>query len=610
MNENARIKLGYKKVDIFRRTIGYAFMLMRIYRDSGIISVLHNIRHKLKRGRQESICQMNIQDWLSFYQRRLEVEHQNIEKSSENIPKISILILTYNNLAISQMCLHSIYCNTTYQNFEVIVVDNASSDETPQWLNEFKKTHTNMKVILNSNNRGFAGGNNQAAKEATGQYLLFLNNDTIVTRGWLEKFFKHIRNDPRIGLIGPVTNATGNEARIPVDYCLPSEMESFAVDLADKMAGRYFDIRMLAFFCVMTRKDQFEAIGGLDERYGVGMFEDDDLARRYQEKGYRVVCAEDVFIHHFHGASFGKLDSNIYNQLFEENRRKYEQKWGNPWQPYQFRQTVDLGLSVNNNSGHVISSEMLTFKCNICGQTCKRPVADLEREKPSCACGSTVRSRSIIHLLSTELFGHSLALPDFPERHDLRGWGMSDAGYCDLLSRKLDYLNTFYHKPPYLDILAPLEQKKEGSLDFLISTEVFEHIEAPVLRGFVNARRLLKPEGFLILTVPYTLEPATQEHFPELYQYKIMQQKGRQPIMENITKDGRRQVFDNLVFHGGPGATLEMRVFSKEGLLNELKMAGFQSIKICSEPYLDFGIYWRDLWSLPLIARKSDLQDA
>jgi SAM-dependent methyltransferase len=245
----------------------------------------------------------------------------------------------------------------------------------------------------------------------------------------------------------------------------------------------------------------------------------------------------------------------------------------------------------------------LNYRCNICGRACETPVADLGREKPSCECGSTVRSRSIVHLLSEELFGRSLALPDFPVRPDLHGWGMSDAGYSDLLSQKVGYVNTFYHQEPRFDISAPLDPSLEGTLDFLISTEVFEHINSPVSIGFENARRLLKPNGVFIFSVPYTLEAATREHFPDIYKFEVIDRTGANPILKNITRDGREQVFDNLVFHGGPGATLEMRVFSEAGLMAELKQAGFGTIIIYSEPCWEFGIYWKDAWSLPILAR-------
>jgi SAM-dependent methyltransferase len=344
-------------------------------------------------------------------------------------------------------------------------------------------------------------------------------------------------------------------------------------------------------------------LGGLDERYSVGMFEDDDMAIQYQRDGLKVLCAEDVFIHHFQRSSFGKLDNELYQKIFNENREKYEKKWNSQWQPYKFRKLIPGGVYDHP----VIKGKyngVLSYQCNICGSSCKTALTDLQREKASCyRCGSTVRMRAITHILSTELFGQSIPLPDFPTRQDLHGWGMSDVGYADLLSRKLSYINTYYHKEPHLDITAALDPMLEGKLDFLISTEVFEHINPPVSVAFENARRLLKPNGVFIFSVPYTLEAETHEHFPDLYRYEIIDPGGPRPILKNITRDGREQLFDQLVFHGGPGATLEMRVFSQAGLQAELKRAGFENVTVYSEPCWEFGIYWHGFWSLPMAAR-------
>lgn len=290
---------------------------------------------------QAALYYGDVKDWLAYYRSENKKHHYRQENKRSGIcPKVSIIILTYNNLPFNQLCLESIYANTDYPDFEVVVVDNASTDETPQWLMQYAQLHPNLHLILNSENRGFAGGNNQAAKLATGEFLIFLNNDTVVTSGWVDGLLNHMQRDLRIGLIGPVTNSTGNEARIVSTYTSPNEMEKFAGDRSQKMAGLSFDIRMLAFYCVMARKDQYEAFGGLDERYAVGMFEDDDLAVQYHLAGYKVVCAEDVFIHHFQGTSFGKLEDIQYSKIFEENRRKYEEKWNKKWEPYQLRPEV------------------------------------------------------------------------------------------------------------------------------------------------------------------------------------------------------------------------------------------------------------------------------
>lgn len=591
-------------MNFFRKNNACRKKGLKVVSQGGIMGAFQTFQNKVQSKFRRIKTSSSIEDWLSYYEGRPEiVQPSNNNINTYNAPKVSILILTFNNIIISKICLHSIYCNTTYPNFEVIVVDNASTDETPVWLKTYSKTHPNLKVILNSDNLGFAGGNNQAAREASGEYLIFLNNDTVVTQGWIERLLAQFRSDPEIGLIGPVTNATGNEALIPTRYTTPAEMEAFAQDRSIAMFMRSFDIRMLAFYCVMARKDQYENMGGLDERYAVGMFEDDDLAVRYHQQGLRVVCAEDVFIHHFQRASFGKIETEKYQKIFEENRKKYEEKWGRPWEPYQLRRNPS---SLPVSKERILMGKAwgtLKYRCNMCGRSCETSVVDLGRETPSCECGSTVRSRSIVHLLSKELFGSSLALPDFPVRPDLHGWGMSDAGYADLLAEKVGYINTFYHQEPFFDITAPLDAKVEGTLDFLISTEVLEHVALPVSIAFENARRLLKPTGVFILTVPYTLEPETREHFPELHKYELSEKENHEFELRNITQDGRQQNFDNLVFHGGVGKTLEMRVFSQNSLLAELKQAGFESIRICPESCWEFGIYWKDSWSLPLIAQ-------
>ena len=91
-------------------------------------------------------------------------------------------------------------------------------------------------------------------------------------------------------------------------------------------------------FCLAMRRDAFERIGPLDARFQVGMLEDDDYSLRAHEAGYRVVCTEDILVHHFGESSFGKLvASGEYNRLLDENKQRFEEKWGRPWEPYQRR---------------------------------------------------------------------------------------------------------------------------------------------------------------------------------------------------------------------------------------------------------------------------------
>jgi SAM-dependent methyltransferase len=246
---------------------------------------------------------------------------------------------------------------------------------------------------------------------------------------------------------------------------------------------------------------------------------------------------------------------------------------------------------------------LVRFQCNICGASNTVPRPRLEREVSSCDhCKSTVRWRSVIHALSLEIYGKSLAIPDFPAMPQLTGIGMTDwLGYAKPLAKKFNYRNTYYHQEPKLDITQP-PAEMNGTLDFIITSEVFEHLPPPVSIAFENMRKLLRPGGVVIFTVPYSDHAETIEHFPELKTYEVLNRSGKH-VLRNVTAGGQVQEYDRLVFHGGPGATLEMRQFSERGLLAEFKRAGFNNVKIHRTPCEEFGIVWHTNTSLPIAAR-------
>ncbi len=178
---------------------------------------------------------------------------------------------------------------------------------------------------------------------------------------------------------------------------------------------------------------------------------------------------------------------------------------------------------------------------------------------------------------------------------------MTDADqYAIPLSKRLRYRNTFYHREPRLDIRS-IEDSETGAYDFIVSSDVLEHVAPPIVNAFTNLRRLLKSGGVLILTVPFVVEGDTIEHFPDLDEYQI-EKKNSSYVLTNKTLDGRVQRFSNLVFHGGPGSTLEMRLFSESGLRRELQQAGFEQIVFHREPCFERGIYWSGPWSVPITA--------
>lgn len=246
----------------------------------------------------------------------------------------------------------------------------------------------------------------------------------------------------------------------------------------------------------------------------------------------------------------------------------------------------------------------LSFTCNICG--CKNlvKVEKLSREISSCMdCESTIRFRSIIHVLSLELFGKSIVLRDFPTNKDINGLGMSDAYmYAELLSEKFSYQNKYFHEEPRFDI-TDISSEQTNSLDFIISSEVYEHVLFPVSTAFINTRKLLKDNGVFVFTVPYLKEgDSTIEHFGQLHDFEILKIDDNYTLRDT-NRDGNVREFSNLVFHGGDGSTLEMRIFCEKSLIDELTSAGFTKIKFHGESYLKYGIYHPTNWSLPITAR-------
>jgi SAM-dependent methyltransferase len=138
--------------------------------------------------------------------------------------------------------------------------------------------------------------------------------------------------------------------------------------------------------------------------------------------------------------------------------------------------------------------------------------------------------------------------------------------------------------------------------DFIVSSEVFEHVVPPVQTAFNNLAQLLKPGGFAVFSTPWESEGETREHFPELHDWEVVELRSGY-VLVNRTEDGRLQTFDNLTFHEGHGSTLEMRMFSHDGLLANCRAAGFAEISI-AEDYPEYGIVWVP-WSRGLVLRKA-----
>jgi len=251
--------------------------------------------------------------------------------------RASVVVVTYNCLEETTVpCLESVLGKTVWPDLEVVVVDNNSSDGTPGYLQGLAARDSRIRCVLNGENRGFAGGNNDGVRVATGDSIVLLNNDTIVTEGWLERLLAPLEGDPSVGLAGPVSNAVGNEQKIHCAGLSPGEIMKEGRLWTAMSGGDRFETDRLGFFCVATRRDVWERVGPLDEGFGLGFYEDDDYCLRVRRAGYRLLCVEDVFVYHKGSGTFDKSPEKT-RELLKGNRERLERKHGARYRPRHLR---------------------------------------------------------------------------------------------------------------------------------------------------------------------------------------------------------------------------------------------------------------------------------
>ena len=207
----------------------------------------------------------------------------------------SIVILTYNQFEYTRWCLAAIRYYTS-EPYELIVVDNGSTDGTVEYL----QSQADMEIILNGENKGFAKGCNQGIKTAGGEYILLLNNDTVPVSGWLRNMINCLESDPSIGIVGPRSNYVKGPQSLEVSYTDMDEMFAFSEQFnRSPDPAKWLELGMVVGFCMLVKRAVIDTVGLLDERFGIGFFEDDDYCLRARSKGFKIMCAGDTFVHHF-----------------------------------------------------------------------------------------------------------------------------------------------------------------------------------------------------------------------------------------------------------------------------------------------------------------------
>ena len=335
----------------------------------------------------------------------------------------SIIILCCNQLEYTRLCLESVLRHTR-QPYELILIDNGSTDDTAAYLGEVASGEWRVArdaggpervvVIRNETNVGFPAGCNQGLAEARGRYLVFLNNDTVVTEEWLSGLVGWALHDwPEVGLVGAVTNYASPPQQIPVPYKDLTGVDGFAARRRSEFANQALRVDRLTGFCLLVRSEVLERIGGFDERYGLGFFDDDDLCVRAREAGFRLLVAQNVFIHHFGSRTFTSLGIDCERQL-KENFDQFKAKWGDGHAAgYRVRgEGIGNRDEGNGNRGEGVGGMRVSLTMIVKNEeenlpACLATAADLVDEVVVVDTGSTDRTKDVAMRLGARVFDFS-----------------------------------------------------------------------------------------------------------------------------------------------------------------------------------------------------------
>lgn len=319
------IDISYRTVDIKSRLIN-AFNTSLEYTEHNTVKRLVDSFENLLNKKFDG---SKVDSLLGQYEIELEkIVCEDANTAATELPKVSIVIPVFNQVEYTQMCINSIL-ETVNEKIELIIVNNASSDGTSEFLAGIANEKVDLVVVDNEENTGFPVAVNQGIEISNGKYVVIANNDIIFNRGWLERMIEIADSDSRIGLVGPVSNeVSGLQKDESADYNTIEAMKNYAENLQKKNGKQTLHFPRLAFLCTLVKRDLINSIGGLDERFSPGNYEDDDYCLRAQLAGFKAVIAKDIYIHHFGSKSFKADGNNAYAERLNKNRAVFANKWG------------------------------------------------------------------------------------------------------------------------------------------------------------------------------------------------------------------------------------------------------------------------------------------
>jgi O-antigen biosynthesis protein len=255
------------------------------------------------------------------------VAQADVQTEENQVPLVSIIVLAYNHLDYTKQCIESLFRYTSHINFELILINNGSSDGTEEYFCSL----TNAIKISFPKNIGVDKAINYGFRMAQGKYTLNLSNDIVVTTHWLDNLIECAESDEKIGMVVPVCGVSSNNQQVDLNYHSLDEMQQLAKDYNISNPDLWEErLKLVTYTCLFRTKVQ-KAMGGFDEEFNPGAYDDDAISFRIRRAGYRLILAKDTYVHHFGSVTFNAEYSK--NNLAQRNLNLFYSKFGvHPWQ--------------------------------------------------------------------------------------------------------------------------------------------------------------------------------------------------------------------------------------------------------------------------------------
>ncbi len=384
------------------------------------------------------------------------IEHlQNFKDSHTELPgKVAIIIVTYKNLDFTRVCVDSIMAYNLQDTYEIIIIDNASNDGTKEWLSEQK----NLKYIVNEDNLGFPAACNQGIMIADKDSDIFLlNNDTIVMPNSIFCLRMGLYEDNHIGISGSVSNRVSNNQKIKEEFPSVDQYITYCEhnNIYDITKHEY-RIKLVGFAMLIKRK-LLDSIGYLDEAYGLGHFEDDDICIRTVLEGYNIILCKDSFIYHFGNQSFVKNKKENFQKHQDgilRNLKYFINKWGLDLEDYSDIRDDIIALIDQNKADKLSILEV------------------------GCGYGSNLLKLKSIYQ-NADVYGIEIM-----ERVAEIGGSILNIIHGNIEDKNLPY--------------------QENNFDYIIVGDVLEHLHNPE-DILLYLKNYLKKDGYIIASIPNIL---------------------------------------------------------------------------------------------------------